>query len=249
MKLAAIYNVWIDSVELLRGSLLCVKDHVDLVIIVYQTTSNFGEPGDPLPDIINAVSILPLEKVLLVEYQPSQSITGSPHEKAKRNAGIHKAIYGNCTHFLHMDCDEYYADFGTAKQQFIDTGAFGSVCKMWTYFKKPTLRFENPDNYYVPFIHELRPDTFAGHDKYPYYVDPTRRINQSKVILIDSLMHHFSWVRKNINIKTRNSSAKRNIENSLLLQDYNRPDLGPGIFIKDFNQKLVEVENIFNIDV
>ncbi|MFW8746205.1 hypothetical protein, partial [Mesorhizobium japonicum] len=83
------------------------------------------------------------------------------------------------------DCDEYYENFGEAKQKFIDSGAKGSVCKILTYFKKPTLRLENEDNYYVPFIHELNENTTVGNYGYPFYADPTRKINESNVVLLD----------------------------------------------------------------
>ncbi len=48
MKLAAIYNVW-DGVELLKHSIASIKQDVDLIIIVYQDISNFGEEFNPLP--------------------------------------------------------------------------------------------------------------------------------------------------------------------------------------------------------
>jgi len=63
--LAAIYNVW-DGIELLRGSMLQLKGHVDYFIIVYQTTSNFGEQYNPLPDI----DITGFDNVHLVCYNP-----------------------------------------------------------------------------------------------------------------------------------------------------------------------------------
>jgi len=50
MKLAAIYNVW-DGVELLHGSIECIKDHVNQIIIVWQNVSNIGEIYDPMPEM------------------------------------------------------------------------------------------------------------------------------------------------------------------------------------------------------
>jgi hypothetical protein len=41
MKLAAIYNAW-DGVELLKGSMNCLKDGVDIFIVIYQDVSNYG---------------------------------------------------------------------------------------------------------------------------------------------------------------------------------------------------------------
>jgi hypothetical protein len=65
LKLSVIYNVF-DGVELLRGSMLCMKDHVDLFIIVYQDVSNFGEQYNPLPDM----DLSGFSNVTLVKYDP-----------------------------------------------------------------------------------------------------------------------------------------------------------------------------------
>lgn len=249
MKLAAIYNVW-DGVELLKGSMDCLHGHVDLFIIVYQDVSNFGEQYDPLPEMILPES----DNIILVKYTPQQFTIGAKNETEKRNTGIEIAKKEQCTHFILMDCDEYYTDFGAAKQQYIAIGLPGSVCRIMTYFKKPTLRLQNPDNYYVPFIHRLTQHTWTGCSNYPYYVDPTRRIKCAgwemqlyEVIEINSYMHHFSWVRKDIGRKVRNSSARKNIERSQLMQDYNSPELGAGFFLKDYRQPLVEVDDVFGI--
>lgn len=245
MKLAAIYNVW-DGVEHLQGSINCLKKDVDLFIIIYQDVSNYGEKYDPFTEIIEAIKHFPDNKFHLFFYT-LEGFGGSINEKKKRNKGIGFANIFGCTHFINMDCDEYYENFGDAKQKYLQSGHKGSVCKMHTYFKNPTLRLDKPENYYVPFIHELKHDTIAGGKEYPFYVDPTRRINETDVVELDIFMHHYSWVRKDIKRKARNSSARANIEKSQLLQDYHSDELKPGFYLKDFDRKLIEVENIFNI--
>lgn len=247
MRLVAIYNAW-DGIELLSGSIRSIIDHVDGVIIVYQSVSNFGEVYDPLPEINAAIAGIN-KPISLFQYKPLPSMGGTLNEREKRNLGLKIAIQKEYTHFLHMDCDEYYLDFGKAKREFIESGAEGSVCPLYTYFKKPTLRFENPDGYFVPFIHRLRKDSFAGRKPYPFYVDPTRRINETNVIKLSEYMHHYSWVRKDIERKARNSSAKSNLEAGTMLKDYFNENVGPGYYVKDYDQKLVEVENYFSINL
>lgn len=243
MKLAAVYNVW-DGEELLRGSVELLKKEVDLFIFVWQDISNFGEYRNPIP-FLN----LPdgIEKTL-IKYEPPGQY-GFPNECAKRNLGLMVAKANNCTHFLHLDCDEYYENFADAKQKYLDSGADGSVCKIFTYFKKPTFRFETEDGYYVPFIHKLNTDTVAGGAKYPYYVDPTRKINQENVRLLDVHMHHFSWVREDIERKARNSSAKYNLEKGTMVQDYHKKEVGAGFYVTDYDKKLIEVPNNFGINI
>jgi hypothetical protein len=237
MKLAAIYNVW-DGEEFLRGSMLCLRGQVDLFIIVYQITSNFGEVYDPL----NHTDFTGFDNVLLIKYEPQIGV-GHKNEIAKRNLGLEIARQYHCTHFLHLDCDEYYFDFAQTKQQYLQAGHVGSVCKLYTYFKLPTLRFETEDGYYVPFIHQLFPRTCAGWQAYPFHVDPTRRINEFDVVLLATHMHHYSWVRNNIERKCRNSSAKNNLARGTMLHDYFNPAVGPGFYVKDYDKKLIEVPN------
>lgn len=241
-KLAAIYNTF-DGVELLNGSINCIKDHVELIIIVYQDVSNWGEYYDPLPDF----SRHGIGNYILVKYNPVGK-DGRSNEIAKRNLGLEIAKENNCTHFLHMDCDEYYENFEEAKRLYFSSGAGGSVCKLYTYFKTPEFRFKEPDNYFVPFIHRLRKKTVSGYSQYKFHVDPTRKINELNVVELPVFMHHYSWVRKDIERKCRNSTARNRILKGNMLDYYNR-DLEPGLFIQDYGQSIVKVKNQFGIQV
>lgn len=247
MKLAAIYNVW-DGVEHLRGSMECLKNEVDLFVIVWQDVSNFGEKYSPLKEIQDASDDLSMT-VLLQKYTPNVAMGGGYNERRKRNIGLDIAKQHNCTHFFHLDCDEYYPNFAEAKRQYISTGAQGSACKIYTYFKEKTLRCETEDGYFVPFIHALRPDTVAGVKHYPFYVDPTRRINETDVALLHTHMHHYSWVRNDIERKVRNSTAKNGIARGKLLEDYYSPEVGEGFYVRDWGKRLVRVEDTTPISV
>lgn len=245
VKLAAIYNVW-DGVELLKGSIDQLD--VDLIIIVWQDISNFGEYFDPMERI--RADGIDKPNVIFEKYTPGIK-TGFKNEIEKRQLGLEIAKKNGCTHFLHLDCDEYYdkEEFKKAKEYFLRSGHKGSACKMWTYFKDPTFRLETPEGYYVPFIHELQSNTRISKI-YPYYVDPTRRINQTDVIELNLFMHHFSWVRENIDRKVNNSSAKSNLLRGTLLNDYHSTNLfsnPSGYYLKDFDKRIKLVENKFNV--
>lgn len=249
IKLAAIYNIF-DGTELLYPSIVSIQDDVDVFILVYQKVSNYGEPIEDSDcmriNYIHSFLSKMQKECHLVEYIPNHN-NGMWNETNKRNLGIQKAKDLKCTHFIQMDCDELYENFGSIKQDFLNSDADGSVLQMMTYFKRPSLRFENPDNYFVPFIHKLYPNTVTGSKKYPFYCDPTRRINTENVILLSGFMHHFSYIRLNIQKKLRNSSARMNIESSNLLADYMNPNLKEGYFVKDFNQKLINVPDLFKL--
>lgn len=247
-KLTAIYNAW-DSLELLEGSIKCLIDQVDLVIIVWNTMSNSGEeyPEKEMLDCWKNLNEKYGSKLKYAPYGPNLKESQAMNERDKRNFGLLVAKNADCTHFIHIDCDEYYKDFGSLKQEYIDSGRKGSVCELYTYFKKPTLRFETKDGYYVPFIHELSDSTISGSSSYPFYVDPTRTVNEDDVIQLSQPMHHFSWVRKDIERKARNSSASENIKRGTMLKDYHNPEVGPGFYVKDYDKKLIEVDDYFNL--
>jgi hypothetical protein len=251
IRLAAIFNVW-DGDELLAGAIKCVYDHVNEVIIVWQDVSNFGEKYMPREvEIIISMQQKGVKgKITLVKFDPRVEIGGQMNERAKRNLGLDIARDKGCTHFIALDCDEYYEHFGTAKEMFLNSHHKGSVCKMRTYFKSPKFMFSEPENYYVPFIHELHQDTKSGSSSYKFYVDPTRAINQDDIIELPIFMHHFSWVRKDIMRKARNSSANVNnrlLRNEQIFTDYNSPDLEEGYLLKNWNRTITVVEDKFGI--
>jgi hypothetical protein len=146
-----------------------------------------------------------------------------------------------------MDVDEFYEDFGHAKKLFLDSGHKGSVCRLQTYFKKPTFRFDTPEDYFVPFIHELNEDTKSGSSTYRFYVDPTRTVNETDVVELPIFMHHFSWCRKDIERKARNSSAGIQIKKGKILDDYNSPDLGEGYFLTNWSRRIKIVPDMFGL--
>jgi len=252
IKLAAIVNVW-DGCELLRGSIDCYKDHVDKIIIVWQNVSNIGEAYDPMPEMKFPFEIE--KKIIHSKYEPNFNIAASQNEVKKRNIGLDIAYNYDCTHFFHIDVDEYYQNFGAMKKEYFNSRCPGSVCRIYTYFKKPTLRLENLDGYYVPFIHELEESTRSGNCTYPFYCDPTRTISFSEKVDKDCLwemsqpMHHYSWIRNDIGRKVRNSSAAQ-YGNKMkgLLDDYNNPNIGDGYVLNDIGgQKLKIVDDLFGI--
>lgn len=244
MRLAAIYNVF-DGEELLEGSIKQILPLIDVLIIVYQEVSNHGICY--MPDLTNVLKYNPE----VVKFTPNFDLNPTQNEKAKRQLGVNVALQAGYTHFVHLDCDEYYdtVQFKNAKDVIERMGIEASALSMYTYFQKPTLRLKELDNYYVPFIHKLGNKTKMGYPKYPYYVDPTRSVNTDNVYYFNPevcVMHHFSWVRKNIDRKIKNSSARKNIEKSNLLKDYNS-NLTTGSYLKDYKQTLIEVPDLFNL--
>lgn len=256
MRLVAIYNVWHDF-DWLEISLKNLWLLVDGVIIVASEKSNHGE-FSPIP---------PIWKDDVSVYQRFsdnvQLFIREPHfhdprhsETDKRNYGLDRAREQGYTHFLTIDSDEVYErePFLKQKARFLnEPNLKGLVCNCQTYFKKPTLTI-GLDTTLVPFIHELTPTIKHEFNKnYPFAwdgksirIDPTRSLNiNSGVERTDLKMHHFSFIRKDINLKIRNSTASANLKRSTILEDL--ANAKPGYHVKFYNKTLTECENIFNI--
>ena len=210
MKLSAIYNAWSDSTEWLQKSVGYIKDHVDLIIIVNQSKSYYGEPSTK--------KLPPIENAVIIDFDKWPSDNPREIQRAKRNAGLNLAIGYGCTHFLTIDCDELYIDFKELKSEYIASGSDGSHVNIETYVAKPNYRVSPPMGYKVPFIHKIYPDHKLG-GRYPARVDDTRTYFCHTSVCLSKPMHHMSWVREDIEMKIRNSAAKQNRRNDAILRD------------------------------
>lgn len=252
MKLIAIYNVWGDSLELLEGSIKQIRECVDFVLVVAQQISNAGEEDKRVYPFVNEL----VDKKLV-----DQVLTYSPwgrnllqNEINKRQKGLEFAKLKGFTHFLHLDCDEYYftSEFQSAKELIERNYIQASWVDLYTYYKEPTLRLSKKESYGVPFITRLYPHTQVGlafRRGYEVPVDPSRSVNvlQSRQLTGVS-MHHFSYVRRDIKKKLRNSTARNNINHVKVVEEYENAKEGTHLKAL-FDDTLLSVENHFNINI
>lgn len=261
MKLAAVYNVW-DGDELLLGSIKQIRDLVDVVIVVWQRESHRGNINPELD-----YSLTLLQGMNLVDhfechkpiYNRGRALLSS--ETDKRNLGLGIARQYACTHYLHMDCDEYYLpeQFKYAKEMLAEGDIRNSFCHLATYFLKPTWRLTPDETYLVPFIQKLdRHNTGPQNSWNKFVVDPSRRPDVTPPYTIFNtdqlLMHHFSWVRRDLAMKLRNSSANdmpgfRNQVEEMIIkcEAFKLDPTGPTPWYAQ--HKIREVENQFNINL
>jgi len=232
MRLAGIYIVW-DDWEILSHSIRCMNPYLDGIIVVASTLSTKGEFSQ-----VHYGHIL----------EPDPELTPRENETAKRNFGLDMARDAGYTHFLMMDADEIYEPFD--KEQF--DGNY--VCNSRLYFKSPTLYLDDPTR--VPFIHRITEDLFFKKNyEYPFSVlhegrpaiDPTRTLNITEgVEMANVTMHHYSYIRRDIRKKIRNSAGEKVKQfPHLLLDDYQNAE--PGYKTKFFNLPLKETINIFGL--
>jgi hypothetical protein len=249
MKVAAIYNVWSDGLDLLSHSVNNILPVVDGVIIIWSDFSNQGQH-------IKFEYWNDDEKVRLYQCEPT--LTGQVHfsETKKRNFGLDKARDLGFTHFIMMDSDEFYEQsaFTATWNDIKERDVAGVVCATRVYFKKPTLWV--PDHTLVPFIHKITPSLqFNLNDKnYPFayddagnaHIDPTRRLNiRTGVEWSNIVMHHYSWVRSDYNLKIENSAARNNLKRSSIYRDLE--NAAPGVYNEFYRAEIKQCENIFNL--
>lgn len=211
MRLGAAYIVF-DGIELLEHSISQIRQSVDYVVVVYQTTSWFGKP-------ILQEDIFTLERLkssglideflLFKDFYPlspnsSQLVMQSKtYETKKRQFGMQYCLRNGCTHFLCMDVDEFYesTQFKTAKD-FIDTKDYAiSACKFINYVNLPVYH-RGYGSHYVPFICKINSSTKLGREFF-VRVDPTRGVNNGlsgsyTFSTSDLTMHHMESIRKNL---------------------------------------------------
>lgn len=262
MKTIAIYNVWSDW-DLLELSMKNILPMVDGVLVVFSRNSNFGEFSPEPLDFMTRFD--EPSKITMINAEPVPGKSAMQSETAKRNCGLHHAKILGYTHFLMMDADEFYvqdeifADMECFKS---DPELLGLVGKVKCYFRLPTLTI-GYDVTLVPLIHKITPGLkFEFNRQYPFAwteidgvaftekkrirIDPTRAMNiNSGVKWSSTTMHHFSWVRKDIMKKVRNSTARQNLEQSTIVKDY--LDATAGKYCQFYKTKIESCENLFNI--
>lgn len=210
--LAAIYNIF-DGEELLHSSIQSIRNNVDVVIVVQQQISNFGNSNE-----IDLKKILCSMKEIdfIIDYEPDLFMSPEKNEFNKRIIGLQKAIEIGCTHYIHMDCDEEYREkeFKEAFDKIVQDDNDSSAVDIINYFKFKNLRIEEPAGMYVPFIHKIQKGKMALslNSQYPVLVDRTRKGNPVNNFRLfkkeDIAMHHYSWVRNDIRKKVENSTAR-----------------------------------------
>ncbi len=259
MKIGVSYNLF-DGEELLESSIKSIRKNVDYISVVYQTMSNFGNPCSK-----GLVPLLEkLEKDGLIDelfmYKPTLNKGGHYNEIRKRNLGLYISEGAGCTHHMAMDSDEFYTDgqFNFIKEEMLKGDFDSSACQMTTYYKNPIHRLDPKEEYYVSLLFKIRSGVeYVMGKPFPVLVDPTRRMDAGicKIFTREEIeMHHMSYVRKDIKKKVTNSSAKVNFEAWIpeFLDYFNKWEYGkdalmPGRPPGRYN--IVEVENIFNINV
>jgi len=193
-------------------------------------------------------------RVLFHQLEPSKNLKPLANETRKRNQGIEVAKREGYTHFFTADADEFYLpeEVERDKKLFNEPEINGIVCRLRVYIGKPTLWCR--DSTLVPFIHRLTKGIYCGRiHEYPFayngktaVIDPSRRFNEIHgIIMSNTVMHHMSYVRKDVSLKVKNSTAKLANRYALIKQEMTRAE--PGYHSQMYHDTLKESDNLFNI--
>ena len=256
MKLTALYTLFNGTDQLTR-SLKEIIPLVDDVIFGVQDISNTGYSIEPVDSdmILRAQSIYSAK---IVKYNTDASLNPKENERRKLQLMINTARERGATHFVLLAGDHIYKceEFKAAKDYLtlypsIDV----SLTKMYTYFKHPTWRLQPIEEYYMPFICRIYPDTVVtASNNYPVVVDPSVRIEPAHKFYqfkeSEIMLHHFSMVRNDIGSKFRNAAAAQNWPHKItqFIDEYNHYDIkeNPGVtYFK--GRKIKIVPNLFEL--
>lgn len=255
MKLAAIICVWSDCIEHLETCIINVAKVAEEVIVVWSLNSNHGVRDN---SVLQFITTTKLKGVTWVEHEPTPRLRPAINEIRKRNRGIDEAYKLGCTHFIMLDADELYKpeELRIDKERFKNPDLNGIVHRIKVFVGAPTLCCID-NNTLVPGIQKLEKHTEVGtFRKYPFAydkmgtakIDGTRRTNvNSGVIMSEFFMYHFSYLRKNIDLKIANSSANLGNRSAVIKRDISNAK--PGHVSELYGNALEEVENYFDIQI
>ena len=224
-KFGVSYNVF-DGVELLEDSINQIREVVDHISIVFQTTSYYGEKLTQKEiDVVKSLKKRGLVDSLIF-FKLDKSLSIHQNQINKRNYGKKIAKDNGCTHYMTLDCDEFYVTEEFRKLVDFHKSNPESI----TYL--PLVAYYKDTKYLIDSSKYMDGDLFvSGFFPVKYdlimnfpctvKVDPTRKVGVKKTDLIVILekkfikMHHLSYVRKDIYKKIFNAASKLRYGNNI----------------------------------
>ena len=258
MKLGICYMVY-DGFELLEFAARAIRKQIEHISVTYQDISYFGNPADPklLPYLQKLQSEGLIDELLF--YKTDLSIHHKDNELNLRNLGLQASRNAGCTHHISADVDEFYRpDQLEYAKNVMDKGDYDfSVAPLSTYYKHPTFLVIPEQKLHVSFIHPVSNEynRTIMYPTFPYHMETTRRFtNHSKHILFtrnEFVIHHMSYVRKDIRQKFANSDNSQFYELDDFYKTYDNYECGGLVcLLPEFlNRRTTKVDNYFNIEI
>jgi hypothetical protein len=251
------YNVF-SGEEHLVHSLRTMRGQVDYINLVVQYVSNQGHAApQSLHETLQQVAIEKLADAVLA-YDPDLSLPAVVNEHRKRNLGLQLAKRAGVTHFMTMDCDEYYlaSEFARAKELIVDDKLRTTAVHTYLHIRRPIYRSCEPDSTCCAFLTELEPKSeIVLGDHFPGLVDPTRRLHgdrpEFRLFAPEIVaMRHMNLVRRDLGWKLKNSTNAGMTEfMDNVREAYRVWTFGSElIFPNKPPMRIIEVPDLFGID-
>lgn len=238
-----------DGSELLRFAVASIRKQVDFISVVYQTTSYFGNPADP--DLSTNVETADVDQI--VHVNPDLSLHHKVNELNYRNLGLDLSIAAGCTHHISADVDEFYLPDQLEYAKSVMGDSQYSMAPLANYYKDPRFLIMPDQKQLVTFIHPVG-NRYEYNKSFPFKIEITRRFVDGENYRLFSkeevMIHHMSYVRKDIRRKLMNSDNGRLYKKmDEFAEGFDKYQLGDRLcIVPDFkNRKTVLVENIFGI--
>lgn len=256
MRLAACYTVF-NGLELLENAIKQIREEVDEIIICWQKTSNTGNISADVEAFIKKFE--GLHNYHIVFFEPKPGVFTKENEQAKHQLMIDKAKELDCTHFLLSATDHFYKkdEFSAAKKEVLSLDFDVTFTKMYTYYKLPTWQLTPIEDYFMPFICKLYPDTRIDRAKtFPYNeirVDQSVQVRPCgnwNIFQEDEIMlHHFSMIRDDVKNKFSNAAASVRWKPEMIKdfqEEFENYDINKNPGVKYFQgRKIKVVEDYF----
>jgi hypothetical protein len=251
--IAACYTVF-NGEELLEKSMQQMADVVDFFVICYQETSNKGEKNPGLGAELRALS--PKFSCIFAEFKPVLSENTKQNERNKHQLMLDVARSRGAKHVILAACDHFYDknQLNYAIRESIVCDYDVTFTGMFTYYKRPTWQLFPREEYFMPLVIKLHPQTYISKTiKYPVLVDPSVKVNTCNrwhVFTIDECaLHHYSMIRTDIDSKFKNAAASVRWtpeQVSRFKTEYENAALGDSISYFQ-GRRIVEVDNYFEL--
>lgn len=253
MKLGISYMVF-DGIELLEFAAKAIREVIDFVSVVYQTTSYFGNDIDV--DSHSILSDLKSKGLIddFVHYESNRSLKPKTNEMNIRNFGLQRSIDNGCTHHISADVDEFYLPDQLVYAKKEMEGHDCSIVNFTNYYKEPTYMIVPNQGHQASFIHTVD-NKYAIDGGFPYGIEVTRRMSKWDSCRVFSneefMVHHMTYIRKDIGTKLKNSSNGINCNFRRIVSEFDTYQLGgklrvpPDLTIR----RTVLVENLFGINI
>lgn len=238
MRLGISYNVF-EGEELLACNVSQIRKSIDFVSVVYQQISYFGNKADD--SLLATLNFLKKENLVdeLIEHKNDPCLTPRENEVNARNKGLQSSIKNNCTHHISADADEFYDNIESVKSKMINYDS--SIVYLENYYRCSNYQIIPSQNHQTTFIHSVKLN-YKMEKNYPYNIDMTRRLVDVKNCIVfnkdDFLIHHMSYVRRNIRSKIYNSGNWVIGDKEKFVKEYELYKLGDKLKIPpDFNNR------------